>query len=202
MIFNSSSATSYFTTTGNWKENRCCYSEHGEEEARGSVEGWRLWVAVSSLCCHRENQCSGSQSSQQQMFGAGLGFVQRGCLHPLTPWRWPSLRLTFVSQASRREFLLHCALVVLGNASLKGSGSGSAVVRRSLLLLGGLGGGAGWAAGEQPLPSFLGSGWNGCGIPVSSPLADSSESGHRENKPEETTKFQWSFSSFLGFFFF
>lgn len=36
-------------------------------------------------------------------------------------------RLTLVSQASRREFLLHCALVVLGNADLKPSGSGSAV---------------------------------------------------------------------------
>lgn len=36
-------------------------------------------------------------------------------------------RLTLVSQASRREFLLHCALVTLGNADLKSSGSGSAI---------------------------------------------------------------------------
>lgn len=39
----------------------------------------------------------------------------------------PQPRLTLVSQASRTEFLLHCALVVLGNADLKRSGSGSAV---------------------------------------------------------------------------
>lgn len=43
------------------------------------------------------------------------------------------------------------------------------LVRRSLLwLLGDLGVGVGWAGGERPLPSFLGSGWNICGIPISS----------------------------------
>lgn len=41
------------------------------------------------------------------------------------------------------------------------------LVRRSLRwLLGDLG--VGWAGGEQPLPSFLGSGWNICRIPFSS----------------------------------
>lgn len=52
-------------------------------------------------------------------------------LGPLAPRScWGSCfppRLTLVSQASRTEFLLHCALVVLGNADLKSSGSGSAV---------------------------------------------------------------------------
>lgn len=43
------------------------------------------------------------------------------------------------------------------------------LVRRSLLwLLSDLGVGVGWAGGERPLPSFLGSGWNICGIPISS----------------------------------
>lgn len=78
------------------------------------------------------------------MFGAGGDLVvQRGWLAPTAPcsmemWFGPFSplevprelllsRLTLVSQASRREFLLHCALVVLGNADLKSSGSGSAV---------------------------------------------------------------------------
>lgn len=78
------------------------------------------------------------------MFGAGGDLVvQQGWLAPtalcsMEMWFGPvgpsemprelsPPRLTLVSQASRREFLLHCALVVLGNADLKPSGSGSAV---------------------------------------------------------------------------
>lgn len=62
----------------------------------------RAWLAPTALC------------SMEMWFG------------PASPSEVPP-RLTLVSQASRREFLLHCALVVLGNADLKSSGSGSAV---------------------------------------------------------------------------
>lgn len=174
----------------------------GEKERRG--------VEVVSSCIFLvlppQNKCSGSQSSQQQMFGADLGFVQRGCLDPLTPQRcWGSCppsppQTDSVSQASRREFLLHCALVVLGNADLRPCGSGSAVVRRSLLAPGwprrwrGLSGR--WAASSFLPGLWLEWMWDSNFLP----LSDSSESGHRENKSEETTKFQWSFSRFLGFF--
>lgn len=152
----------------------------GEKERRG-VEV----VSSCILCCHHENKCSGSQRCLGQVGiclcrGAAWPPLPRApwkCgLGPLAPRRcWGSCcpshtRLTLVSQASRREFLLHCALVVLGNADLKSSGSGSAVGEEIPALA------PRWPRRWRGLSwrwaasSFLpGLSWNGCGIPVSSP---------------------------------
>lgn len=181
----------------------------GEKERRG-VE-----VVSSSifLVLPPWKQCSGSQRCLGQV---GI-WVCRGAAWPPLPhgnvlWaRWPlgaaegavaPPRLTPVSQASRREFLLHCALVVLGNADLKPSGSGSAVGEEIPALAPrwprrwrGLS--WRWAASSFLPGLCLEQMWDSNFLP----LSDSSESGYRENKSEQTTKFQWSFSRFLGGFF-
>lgn len=150
----------------------------GEKERRG--------VEVVSSCIFLVLPPWKQMQWFSEMFGAGGDLlVQRGCLAPLprAPWKcglgppaprrcWGSCRpprLTLVSQASRREFLLHCALVVLGNADLKSSGSGSAVGEEIPALA------PRWPRRWHGLSwrwaasSFLpGLSWNRCGIPISS----------------------------------
>lgn len=176
----------------------------GEKERRG--------VEVVSSCIFLVLPPWKQMQWFSEMFGAGGDLlVQRGCLAPLprAPWKclgplaprrcWGSCRpprLTLVSQASRREFLLHCALVVLGNADLKPSGSGSAVgeeipalaprwPRR-------------WLSWRWAASSFLpGLSWNRCGIPISSSrLTVQSQVTERTSQ----NRLQSSSGVFQGFF--
>lgn len=115
--------------------------------------------------------------------------VQGGCLFPIAPcstemWFRPSGPSEVLRELSppSPDWLLClklpeqnscCTVLLLSWEMLTWNALAVVVqlVRRSLLwLLGDLGSGTGWAGGERPLPSFLGSGWNRCGIPVSSPF--------------------------------
>lgn len=205
MIFNSSSATSYLQLLESEKKIDAVIQSMVKKRREG-VEGWKLWAAVSSLCCHHKTNAVALRVLSSRCLGQ-VWVLCRGAACTHWPLRGaegavppPHPRLTLVSQASRREFLLHCALVVLGNADLRPCGSGSAVVRRSLLAPGWPRRWRGlswrWAASSFLPGLWLEWMWDSNFLP----LSDSSESGHRENKSEETTKFQWSFSRFLGFF--